>query len=386
MKRFLFVVPPFAGHVNPTIGVARELVEQGNEVAWVGYANGVKHLLPPDAKLIPIETRTVNAEEFNATAERARQVRGFASFEFFWESVLTPLAHGMLDGVLRAVDSFRPDVIVCDHQALAGGFAARRTKVPWATFCTTSASLVDTFADLPRVKEWVDGKLNDLQTWAGLDQLPAGDLSPELIVVFSTSALIGDISSFPKQCEFVGPSIADRPDETPFPWDALQDKKRVLISLGTVPNESSVAFFRAVTDAFTDSPHQFIVVAPEGAIPSPPPNFIVQQRVPQLRLLPHVQAVMCHGGHNTVCEALANGLPLVVTPIRDDQPVIANQVAMSGAGLRLKFARTTGDSLRAALGRIIDEPSFAQAAERIRESFAAAGGAKRAAELLINLR
>ena len=36
MARFLFVVPPFAGHVNPTIPVAAELVSRGHEVAWAG--------------------------------------------------------------------------------------------------------------------------------------------------------------------------------------------------------------------------------------------------------------------------------------------------------------------------------------------------------------
>ena len=41
-----------------------------------------------------------------------------------------------------------------------------------------------------------------------------------------------------------------------------------------------------------------------------------------------------HGGHNTVCEALAHGLPLVVAPIRDDQPTVAAQVVQAGAGVR----------------------------------------------------
>jgi UDP:flavonoid glycosyltransferase YjiC (YdhE family) len=51
-----------------------------------------------------------------------------------------------------------------------------------------------------------------------------------------------------------------------------------------------------------------------------------------------MSAVVCHGGHNTVCEAVAHGVPLVVTPIRDDQPIIARQVADAGAGIRLHFA------------------------------------------------
>ncbi|MDV9201520.1 glycosyltransferase, partial [Streptomyces sp. Wh19] len=35
MSRFLFVVPPLVGHINPTVGVAAELVASGHAVAWV---------------------------------------------------------------------------------------------------------------------------------------------------------------------------------------------------------------------------------------------------------------------------------------------------------------------------------------------------------------
>ena len=36
MSRFLFVVPPMAGHVNPTLPVGRELAARGHDVAWAG--------------------------------------------------------------------------------------------------------------------------------------------------------------------------------------------------------------------------------------------------------------------------------------------------------------------------------------------------------------
>ena len=36
MSRFLFVVPPLVGHINPTVGVAARLQADGHEVGWVG--------------------------------------------------------------------------------------------------------------------------------------------------------------------------------------------------------------------------------------------------------------------------------------------------------------------------------------------------------------
>jgi UDP:flavonoid glycosyltransferase YjiC (YdhE family) len=108
----------------------------------------------------------------------------------------------------------------------------------------------------------------------------------------------------------------------------------------------------------------------------------VAERVPQLALMNHVDAVISHGGHNTVCEALAHGLPLVVTPIRDDQPIIAQQVVSAGAGVRLKYTRVRAGEIRTALDSVLHTPDYAANARRVQESFRAAGGASAAADHL----
>jgi len=72
-------------------------------------------------------------------------------------------------------------------------------------------------------------------------------------------------------------------------------------------------------------------------------------------------------------------LPLVIAPIKDDQPIVADQVVAAGAGIRVKFGRVQAPELRAAVRRILDEPSFREAARRVQASFAAAGGAAAAA-------
>ncbi len=196
---------------------------------------------------------------------------------------------------------------------------------------------------------------------------------------------MGPAEGFPDHYRFVGPSIGDRPDPTPFPWDALREGPRAFVSLGTVSADRGAAFHATVAQALAGEPLQVILAAPPDHLPDPPANFIVRERVPQLALLPHVHAVVSHGGHNTVCESLAHGLPLVVTPIRDDQPVVANQVVAAGAGLRLRFGRLAPQALRDALRRVLDEPAFRAAAGRVRASFAAAGGAPEAARLLEEL-
>jgi UDP:flavonoid glycosyltransferase YjiC (YdhE family) len=86
-----------------------------------------------------------------------------------------------------------------------------------------------------------------------------------------------------------------------------------------------------------------------------------------------------------VCEALAHGLPLVVAPIRDDQPVVARQVVDAGAGVRLHFGHATADLIGAAATDVLGDPRYRDGARRIGASFRAAGGAVAAADHLVGL-
>ena len=381
MKRFLFVVPPLTGHVNPTVSIARALAARGHRVAWAAHPRRVRPLLPDGAELLALDDR-VSDDVWGPLVDKARSVRGLESYQFLWEEVLVPLARAMLPEVVKAFAAFAPDVVVVDHQAIGGALAARRAGLRWASVCTTSASVVDALADLPKVKAWSQEKLLSLERDAGLPHAKPPDLSPDLVLVLSTTALVGDAQRFPAHYRFVGPSIQDRPEPVSFPWEALGDGPKVLVSLGTVSAERGGDFYRTVVAAFEGEPVQVILVAPDGQVGAVPANFILRPYVPQLELLSRVHAVVSHGGHNTVCESLSHGLPLVITPIRDDQPVVANQVVAAGAGLRLRFARLSPAALRDGVKRVLTEPSFREAAQRVRASFAAAGGAKAAADHL----
>ena len=51
MSRFLFVVPPLTGHINPTVAVGAELTARGHEVAWAGQTATLKFTL-----IVPVAT------------------------------------------------------------------------------------------------------------------------------------------------------------------------------------------------------------------------------------------------------------------------------------------------------------------------------------------
>ncbi|HJP72643.1 MAG TPA: glycosyltransferase [Pseudonocardiaceae bacterium] len=281
-----------------------------------------------------------------------------------------------------AVADFGPDVVLVDQQALAGALVADRAGLTWATSATTSAELVDPLAGLPKVDGWVRGMLGDLVGRFGGSGV-GGDIrfSRDLIVAFTTTELAG-IVDLPVL--FVGPSVGDRPGVEEFQWPEGWDRA-VLVTLGTANVEVGERFLRVCVEALAAREVNAIVLDPGGVLGALPSNVLAVERVRQLELLPRVSAVVCHGGHNTVCEALWHGVPLVVAPIRDDQPIVADQVVAAGAGIRLRFNRAGAEQVGAALDSVLSERSYGDAARRIGESFRRAGGARSAAQALVRL-
>lgn len=386
MSRFLIVTLPLVGHANRAVAVADALSARGHEVAWCGSNAYFGPLLGPDAILFPTGTRLF----------REQAGHGITALKSLWQQYVIPMARFTLPAVDRAILEYQPDVVLVDQHALAGALAAHRHGLPWATLITQAMELTHPLAALPRVDAWIRAQLasfcrdvasdvaSDIASEAGSSSDGSLDLlfSPYLVIAFTTSAVTGE-QPFPDHFALVGAAMLDRPGT--FAWDLLDPARRkVLISVGTLATALAADFYQRAAAAVAplSAAVQAIIVGPPELVPDPPGNVLVVPSVPMQALLPRLDAVISHGGMNTVSETLAHGVPLVIAPIRHDQPVVASQVARTGAGIRVPFSRVRPAQLREALVTILDEPSYRHAAERIRDSFAAAGGAPAAAARL----
>ncbi|MFC7614711.1 glycosyltransferase [Actinokineospora soli] len=225
--RVLVVVPPFAGHVNPVVGVAAELAARGHRVAWAGDPDLLGKLLPAGATVHPCA---------GPVLARPPELRGFAALKHLWDDVLVPLTAAMAPGVEAAVDAERPDVVLADQQAFAGAFAAQRRGIPWATSATTSAELVDPLAGLPAVAARITDQLADLRARHG-DPADTADprFSPHLVIAFTSQALAGEVPGV----RFVGP-VARPPEPHDFDFSRL-DPERPLVYVSSAPSTTTRA-------------------------------------------------------------------------------------------------------------------------------------------------
>ncbi len=382
--KIAIIVPPFTGHINPTIPILMALIQRGDDVKIIGYEISLKNTIPQEYwHVIDPLTHELSPDKYQRIANTQAK-RGLNAFQFLWEDILIPLAKHSFDELKQKLCSFQPNLCIVDQQMLSGALCCMTLGLPWITTASTSGMLVGSLDILPQVKAWLEERKRELLGFFEIDpnQIQLLDYSHRAVLIFSSLSLT--TTAFPQMkiepfFHFVGLSIGNR-RQIPFDFDRLRpDIPKILVSLGTLNAEHGQRFFEAVVDAFRHQFFQVIVVAPKEIAIEWPENFIVQAQIPQLEILKRVNLVICHGGHNTVCESLNEGLPLLIAPIKDDQPIVAEQVQAVGAGIRIKFSRIKGNELFQLTTEILENPRYREAALRIKKEFQAL----RATELCI---
>ncbi|MBZ4192497.1 glycosyltransferase [Niabella beijingensis] len=389
MSKFLFVVPPFFGHLSPTLSVGAGLIAKGHEVAWLGMVPVHETHIPegglfivPEAELEPHRGAI---EVLLKRQDDGPSLSGPEVMKLALEETYVPLATMMMPGLERVIDEWKPDVIVNDCIAFAGALAAYKKGIPCVTTTPVPPDVMgDTALHAPKIFEWQQQLIKELQRSVGVETDGIFIHSHEMNIVFTSAAFAG-IEEPESHMQFVGP-VQGRPNHSPFDWERLSkaNTPRVFVSLGTLLVDIRKEFFTRLIEAFRDEPLTIIAATDPSVIEQWPDNFIVQGFVPQSELMPYMDAVICHGGFNTVNDTFMNGLPMLVTPIAYDHFHTASLIEKAGCGLKIRYRRMRVDDVRNAVWRLLKEPQFRQAAARVRATFIAAGGSSRAVTLLEN--
>lgn len=208
-------------------------------------------------------------------------------------------------------------------------------------------------------------------------------------IVYTSKYFVSNIiESYDSSYVFIGPPIYDRNENVEFPFEKLKDKKVMYISLGTVFNNTSDALYETFFKAF--SSYKGVVIMTAFNIDTSkfkiPENFIVQNYVPQSKILQFTEVAVTHGGMNSTSDLLYNKIPFVTIPIGADQRYIAERVSELGATISLDKNSISPGILNDAIEKVTTFPSYRENIEKISNSFRAAGGYQKAIREINNLK
>jgi UDP:flavonoid glycosyltransferase YjiC (YdhE family) len=134
------------------------------------------------------------------------------------------------------------------------------------------------------------------------------------------------------------------------------------------------------------TPHRYIVSkGPQHDAFELADNMIGAEFLPQPSILPLVDAVITHGGNNTVTESWSFGKPMIVLPLFWDQYDNAQRVHELGLGVRLSTYSFADDELGEAIERLASDEALGKRLRGISGRLQADPGTERAADLIERL-
>lgn len=387
MSKFLFVVPPFFGHISPTLSIGASLIAKGHEVKWLGITPLAAAHVPEGGEYIyPEADLAAHQEELQKILKRQDDgpaCSGPEVMKLALEETYVPIARIMMKGLGKFVDAWQPDVIVNDCITFAGALCAHIKGIPCVTTTPVPPDVMgDTANSAPKIFEWQEQLVKGLQQEFGVYGDDIVIHSRKMNLVFTSLEFAGLKDPMPHM-KFVGP-VKGRPNNVAFDWERLEKAKtpKVFVSLGTLLVDIRAAFFQKLIDAFADAPLTIVAATNPDIFEQWPDNFIVSGFVPQAELMPKMDVVICHGGFNTVNDTFINGLPMLITPIAYDHFHTAKLIENAGCGLKIRYKRLRIEDLKNAIFELLENPQYRNAALRIKDTFIAAGGNDKAVELL----
>ncbi len=389
--RVLFTLLPARGSLQPLLPVAAALQARGHDVALCSaprlrgevQAHGLPFLPAgldwhvSDPGYIDVLCQAAGGLAFPELTGEQR---------FAWVTAnlfIGAAARRMLPDLAGLARAWSADIIVRESLEFAGCTAAEALGLPHASIAAAADSALDRRRELA-------GPLAPLRDQAGLPPDPDGQMPfRHLHLCFTPPRFDGPDARFPPTARFFAHHSTPAPGDEPPPWlDDLAGRPTVLVSTGTVFHRTP-GLHEAVLAALADEPLNLLIALGFDQDPSrlgPLPSHVrVQPTLPQAALLPRCALLVCHGGFNSVKEALAQGVPLVILPIAGDQPYCARRCQALGVARVIGPAQRHPQAIRTAVRAVLGDPAYRDRARRMRDDIHVLPPAAAAAEALERL-
>lgn len=356
MSTAVIVTADMGGNLPPLLSLGVELRARGWSVVVVADERVRARAESADLSFEEAAGRRYDATEQRSTAAALRDIPAFWSDRSRGRHAVA---------LARRLDA---DVVVVDVLLVGALAELEAAGIPTAVVAHSTWE---------GLRSWFGGPVGALLRLRGV--APRAALARAGRVLVASSDRLGRPFPMPDNAVVVGPILEEPPSVSAKPARPV-----VLASLSTVAFPGQSEAMQRLLDAVAALPvdvHAGTGRAVDAAELRPGANTRLSTLVDHHGLMPVASAVVSHGGHATTARALAHGLPILFLPMHPmmDQPRIAAAVAAAGAGLVVPKSASP-ERIRAALSRLLDEPSFTEAARRLGAELVAADGRRRAAD------
>ena len=361
------------GHINPTLALVTELVKRGVRVTYFTTEAFRRIIEPTGAKFVPVPSWMAENDKHNKGGEKKEDDGGVAAavpFLFLNE------AGAYIDTVLDTLKNDKPDAIVHDFAGIAGTIAADSLKVPNVMLHTSypsnaSYSVAAGFENVPADHPLRQAAAQLAQSYAekyGCRLMTVKEIFDghgDFNLVMMQKKLVPNYETFDDCFVFTGVQIGKRtafnnwPEYYPILFDAVRDLDiNVFAALGSIDPAS---------------------------LKDIPANVEVGQMVPQLDILSQASVFITHAGMGGTGEAIYYGVPMIAIPQMEEQAITARQIEKLGLGCAfLDKNAITSESLKAAIVKLLTQPSYKATAAEFSADMKSLGGAKASAGALLH--
>jgi UDP:flavonoid glycosyltransferase YjiC (YdhE family) len=356
MAKIVFIAFPQMGHLNPTLKIARQLRSRGHQVSYVGSLEFRNYVTAQGFPFRAVLDKLSPKGFFPGNQERA--MRGDPQkFE-----VDDARALSLMSEVLESLRQIGADLIVVDSLLRDIAALAREIALPSVLLALTLGEGQVRLASNP-----YQGGFPTLITCPQEFDFPG---TPR-----------GENTTYIESLIDVGRK------EVPFDWDRVDPAKPLIYcSLGSQTHmyKHTHGFFAAVAKAMSLRPDRQLIMATGGNpkaedFGATATNVIVVNWAPQLEILAKASIVITNAGLGTIKDCVFFGAPMIVFPVRWEQPNNAARVAYHGLGVRGDIDNASVPRILSLIDAIEQSPSFKSRVAAMSRAFRQAEAQERGA-------
>ncbi|WP_233223126.1 glycosyltransferase [Amycolatopsis sp. BJA-103] len=365
MTRLFFSAGSGYSHIAPLLPLASAARDRGHDVVFATGPNAVEHTRASGLPTIGVGGPVDEAAARRAWGKYAPSELAVMSPDEKLAYVVTVMAETgagpRVDEMLAAVREHRPDLVIAGAAEFAAPAAAAIAGLPYVVHGIGPPKPAGIMAGGWRA-------LDPIVRRFGLDRFPDHDTVPYLDI-WPEALRPGGVAwdhpvRLPVRPEGVLPAAGNRPAVL----DGLPHARTVYVTAGTSHNTRPGVLETMISALHGEGVNVVATIGRDGdreRFGAQPDSVRIENFLPQQRILPYVDAVVCHAGAGTVLGALAHGVPLVVSPLATDQFDMAAQVVEARAGV------LADDGIRDAVRTVLADPAYRDSAASLAERIAA---------------